>query len=332
MKKLSKPYVISTEAKNLNGYRVRTAGIDLTEYNANPLMLWMHKRPKGERKDEVLPPGNMVDLKVKGTTLMGTPSFDETDDFALSLYNKYEGGTLRALSPGLIPLKWGKDANGDIWLEQSKLKEVSLVDIGANAEAVDVTLYNESDDLITLSLQDIENTFKPDNTMKLIELSALAVLPLLKLSAEATAEEAQTAISNLVTLADTQATQLITLKAERDDFETKYNAEVKLAAQAKVVTFLDAAETAGKFVKGDRPKWEKLANADFDGTKDILDAMPSNKTVLEQLKDEDTNSKLLTLSYDELDKSNKLETLKAENFAVFKEKFKAKHGVDYKEN
>lgn len=332
MKKLSKSYIISNEAKNDNGFRVRTAGIDLSEYNGNPLMLWMHKRPKGERKDEVLPPGNMVDLKVTENTLVGTPCFDETDPFALSLFNKYENGTLRALSAGLIPLKWAKDAKGDIWLEKSKLKEVSLVDLGSNAEALPVTLYNEADELITLSLQDIENTFKPDNTMKLIELSALAVLPLLKLSAEATAEEAQTAIANLVTLADTQATQLITLKTERDDFETKYKDQVKLAAAAKVTSLLDEAVTAGKFVVGDRPNWEKLANTDFDGTKAVLDAMTPNKTVMEQLKKEDGDAALLTLSYDELDKANKLETLKAENLPVFKEKFKTKFGTEYKEN
>lgn len=332
MKVTTKRFVLSSELKNDKGFRVRTSGINLEEFNLNPIMLFMHERAKGKSRDEILPIGNIVELKIEDGKLTGRLAFDESDEFAMKLYHKVENGTLRMVSAGLLPLKWGKDANGDIWLELSKLKEVSLVDIGSNAEAVAVTLYNESDELITLSLQDIENTFKPDNTMKLIELSALAVLPLLKLSAEATAEEAQTAISNLVTLADTQATQLITLKAERDDFETKYNAEVKLAAQAKVVTFLDAAETAGKFVKGDRPKWEKLANADFDGTKDILDAMPSNKTVLEQLKDEDTNGKLLALSYDELDKANKLETLKAENLPAFKEKFKAKFGAEYKEN
>lgn len=332
MKKLSKSYIISTEAKNANGFRVRTAGIDLVDYNANPLMLWMHKRPKGERKDEVLPPGNMVDLKFTDNKLFGTPSFDEDDAFALSLFNKYENGTLRALSPGLIPLEWSKDEAGEIWLEKSKLKEVSLVDIGSNAEALGVTLYDESDELINLSLQDIENTIKPDNTMKLIELSALAVLPLLKLKAEATAEEAQEAISNLVTLADTQAAELLTLTTEKEALQLKYDAEVKLANDAKIVALLDAGEAAGKFVKGDRAKWQVLADKDFDGTKAILDSIPANKSVMSQLKDDKADDALLKLSYDELDKADKLVTLKAENPEAFKEKYKAKFGKEYTGN
>lgn len=332
MKKATKEYVISTEAKNANGFRVRTAGIDLVDYNANPLMLWMHKRPKGESKHEVLPPGNMVDLNFKDNKLFGTPSFDEDDAFALSLFNKYENGTLRALSPGLIPLKWSKDDNGDIWLDESKLKEVSLVDIGSNAEALGVTLYDESDAVINLSLSDIQTIIKPENNMKLIQLSALAVLPLLKLSENATPEEAQTAIGNLVTLVDTQNAQILQLTSDKDALQLKYDEQIALAKTTKIAALLDEAEAKGKFVTGDRPKWLALAEKDFEVTKLALDSMPAAKSVMAQLNQGKEDKGLLDLSYDELDKSGKLVTLKAENFGAFKEKFKAKFGTEYKEN
>jgi len=332
MKKLSKSYIISNQAKNANGFRVRTAGIDLVDYNANPLMLWMHKRPKGDSKEEVLPPGNMVDLKIHENTLMGTPSFDEDDAFALSLFNKYENGTLRALSPGLIPLKWGKDEHGDIWLEQSKLKEVSLVDIGSNAEALGVTLYDETDKVINLSLTDIQTILKPDNTMKLITLNAPDILPLLTLAEGATPEEVQEAIGNLVTLANDQKLQIGTLTTEKTDLQVQLDAQVKLANDTKIVSLLDGAEAQAKFVVGDRQKWLALAEKDFDGTKAVLDSMPANKSVIEQLNLNNADNALLKLSYDDLDKSNQLIKLKADNIEAFKEKYKAKFGTEYKGN
>lgn len=332
MKTTTKRFVLSSELKNDKGFRVRTTGIDLTEFNLNPIMLFMHERPKGKSRDEILPIGNIVDLKVENGKLTGRLAFDESDEFAMKLYHKVENGTLRMVSAGLIPLKWGKDANGDVWLEASKLKEISLVDIGSNAEAVAVALYNESDEIVNLSLSDIKKIIKPDNTMKLIQLSAVAVLPLLNLKADATPEEAQEAIGNLVTLAANQKTQIETLTTERDDFKTKYDAEVKLANDTKIATFLDAQEALGKFVKGDRPKWEKLASGDFEGTKDLLESMPSSQSVIDQLKKEGVDDALLKMSYDDLDKADKLVTLKAQNIEAFKEKYKAKFGTEYKEN
>jgi len=332
MKKTSKRFVLSSEIKNDKGFRVRTSGIRLADYELNPIMLFMHQRPKGVSKDEVLPIGNVVDIKLENGKLTGCLAFDETDDFAMKLYTKVENGTLRMVSAGLVPLTWSKDPSGEVWLETSTLKEISLVDIGSNAEAVAVTLYDEQDNIINLSLEDIKSNFKPDNTMKLIQLSALAVLPMLKLSADATPEEAQNAISELVTLANTQSTEIVTLKSERDDFKTKYEAEVKLSSEAKITSLLDGAVAKGKFVEGDRAKWVKLANADFDGTKDILDGMAEAKSVSSQIDEGKADNALLKMSYDELDKANQLVTLKAENLPAFKEKFKAKFGREYKEN
>jgi len=166
--------------------------------------------------------------------------------------------------------------------------------------------------------------------MKLIQLSALAVLPLLKLAEDATPEQAQEAIGKLVTLAETQKNEIVKLKEARDDFKTKYEAEVKLGEEAKITALLDDAIAKGKLVEGDRKKWKTLAETNFDGTKDVLDAMAESKSVTAQLKNDETDDALLELSYDELDKSNKLITLKEQNPEAFKTKYKAKFGVEYK--
>lgn len=333
MKVSSKRFVLSSELKNDKGFRVRTSGIDMTEFNMNPIMLFMHQRPKGLNKNEVLPIGNIVDIKLEGNKLTGAPAFDDTDEFAMKLYQKVENGTIRMVSPGLVPLTWKKDDQGEVWLETSKLKEISLVDIGSNAEALAVTLYDEADEIVTLSLEQIITNLKPEHNMKLIQLSAPAILPLLQLSADATPEEAQEAIGNLVTLAAKQKTTIETLTTERDDFKTKYEDGVKLATEAKVNALVDQAITDRKIVEGQKEAYVKLAHADFENTKAVLDSMEANPTVQSQIKDgKDLDESFTKLTWDELDAQNKLVTLKAEAPELFKEKYKAKFGKDYKEN
>ena len=338
MKISTKRFTVTSEAKNDKGFRVRTSGVDISGYEKNPVFLFMHKRPKGERKDEVMPLGNVIKLAFENNALFGVPAFDDTDDFAMNLYSKVENGTIRMFSPGLLPILFAKDANGDIWLEKSKLIEISLVDIGSNSEALAVALYNENEELITLSLEEITNTIKPEIDMKLIQLNA-DVLPLLKLAAEATPEDVQTAIEGFVTLAAESAAavkdkelEIVTLTTARDDFETKLNAEVKKGVEAQNLALVTLAFDENKIVKGDIPKWLKLATADYEGTKAVLESMAGQKKVVNQLTgDEKLSEEFTKLSYDDLDKQDKLIMLKAKDLPMFKEKFKAKFGVEYSE-
>ncbi len=338
MKVSSKRFVISTETKNKNGFRVRTEGIGLEAFNSNPLMLWMHKRPEGKSKDEILPIGNIVEIELSDGKLTGKLAFDETDAFALSLYEKVENGTLRMVSAGLLPLTWSEDMNGEIWLETSTLFEVSLVDIGSNAEALAVTLYQkEKDKFITLSYNEIYNTnLKPDNTMKLIQLNAPEVLPLLKLADTATPAEVQAAISKLVTLAakaETAEASVVTLTAERDDFKTKFEAEQAKEQTAKVIALVSKAVEDRKIVEGEKENYIKLGTADFKSTKAILDGMTGSKKVTDQLTgDEKLSADFTKLSWSELEAKNMLVTLKAKDMPLFKEKFKAEFNTEYKEN
>ena len=75
----------------------------------------------------------------------------------------------------------------------------------------------------------------------------------------------------------------------------------------------------------------KLANADFDAAKAHLDSIPSTPTASSQMKtDAPAGDELMKLTYSELDKAGKLETLKEKNLEGFKAKFKEQFGVDYK--
>ncbi|WP_295795166.1 hypothetical protein [Mucilaginibacter sp.] len=157
MRKSSKRLIISTEAINSFGFRVLTSGIDLSQYRLNPILLWMHVRTNGNSKDQILPLGFVSDLEVNGTELSGIPNFDDTDEFAMKIYNKVENGTIRMCSPGLLPLEQS-DAPAMMMPGQtlptvvkSVMIEVSIADIGSNPNALAVELYDIAGHSIKLS-------------------------------------------------------------------------------------------------------------------------------------------------------------------------------------
>jgi len=336
MKKSTKRFVISTETKNNLGFKVRTSGIDLKQFNKNPLLLWMHKRPKGERKDEILPLGFWEDLQVNADgQLTGVPSFDETDDFAMSIYNKVENGTLKMASAGLSPLDW-KEENGENWLDKSVLLEASLCDIGSNPDALAVVLYDENEQVITLSQDYLTKVLPPKNLdMKKIELSP-SVLPLLKLADGATPQEAEEAIQRIVTLANKQKTQINTLQTEKEE-------EVKLREKAegdlkKLKEDQEAAQKTAlldKAIKEERKitedQREDFVQLSYEQAKSILDKMTPNPTAQSQFDQgsEKTKDKYVKLSWKELDKKGMLIALKNEDFGLFKAKFQEEFGKEY---
>lgn len=329
MKKSSKRFVISSEAVNSLGFRVRTEGIDLTDYNHNPLLLFMHQRPKGVSKDEVLPLGYMGDLELKDGKITGVPYFDDTDPFAMQIYNKVENGTIKMCSAGLRPMEFAEE-DGEKWLVKSSLQEVSICDIGSNKEALAIALYNEDNELIKLA--DFNQKFNSNKTdMKLIELSADIALPLLKLKEDANAAQAQIAIQNLVTLAESQKTEIDTLKTDKTDLQQKLKDAEEAGEKEKVVALVDKAIDDRKITADQKDQLVKLAEADFGSTKSYLDGLTPAPTVNSQVgKEGKKDDSLVNLSWKELEEKGKLIQLKEENFESFAEKFKEAFGTEYK--
>lgn len=166
----SKRFVISTSALNSQGFRVLTSGIDLEGFKKNPLLLWNHIRPKGNSKDQILPLGHwpVEHLQVNGDEISGIPFFDDQDEFAMSIYHKVEGGHIRMCSAGLAP-KEVSDLVEDMLPDQDQptvtkcsLQEASICDIGSNPDSgsADVVLYDDNDNLITLSASQVKHLIK----------------------------------------------------------------------------------------------------------------------------------------------------------------------------
>ena len=134
-----KEVIISTEAVNSYGTRVLTSGIDLEQYKRNPVLLWMHRRAWDGQS---MPIGKIDNLRVEDGKLIGTPVFDQNDEFARKIESKWESGFLRMASAALEPTEVNPDpalalaGQTRATVTRSKLVEVSIVDIGGNDEAL----------------------------------------------------------------------------------------------------------------------------------------------------------------------------------------------------
>lgn len=125
---------ITNDSLNSYGTRVLTAGINVEQYQRNPVLLYMHER------------GNVIgyvkDLKVEDGEVTGELMFDEASELSTRCKKQYEFGSLKMVSAGLDILETSEDpellvqGQTSPTVTKSKLFEVSLVDIGANDDAI----------------------------------------------------------------------------------------------------------------------------------------------------------------------------------------------------
>ena len=125
---------ISNERLNSYGTRVLTAGMNVEQYNRNPVLLYMHER------GQVI--GYVKDMKVEGDEVTGELMFDEATELSIRCKKQWEFGSLKMVSAGIDILELSEDPKHLVpgqtrpTITKSKLFEVSLVDIGANDDAI----------------------------------------------------------------------------------------------------------------------------------------------------------------------------------------------------
>lgn len=327
LKQASKRIRFSDESINDKKFWVLNNGINDAVYKTNPILLFNHVRADKTDKNQILPIGCMLDLKRETDgAWSGLPAFDETDAFAMTIYNKYEAGIINMASAGLEPIEVLADGKylklqGNIkapCLSKCNLREISLVDIASNDNAI--KLYN-NDEVINITSGDdllklFFNSTKPKNDMELKDL-----FPLLTLSAEATITDVMEAIKK-------QNTEVVTLKAENTKISGELVALKAANDQAKVDSLVDEAVTAKKIAAADKPHYTKLAAADFETTKTILDAMKPYESLETKLSSDDVAvnavevAELLKLSGSELFNQGKLDRLRVLSPVHYKLKYK----------
>lgn len=294
-------------------------------------MLWNHSRAMKGDKNEVLPIGRWVNLRVENGKLLGDAEFDSADPFAAEIERKVEAGIINEASSGLKPLKWSNDAAVKLvgqqypTLAECGIREASITDIASNEFAV--ALYDDqgqsinlTDENVLVSLTSGAITTPPTDMNELQTLALSLGLPV-----TATLAEVQAKQNLLLSQNATLTGQLATLQAA----ETQRRA-------AEITTLLDAAVTDNRITVATRPAFQKLFDGDFDNAKSILEAMPKTVKLTEFAAKTAGDQGGMTYqgkTFSQLSKESPkvLETLQANDMATFKALYKAEFGKDYKE-
>lgn len=129
-----KKFILSDESLNTYGFRVLTEGIDLTDFERNPLMFFGHNTYG-------LPIGKWVDIQKKDGQLTATAIFDEQDEMGKRVADKVAQGFLNAVSIGFDITETSTESPFILQgqtrptITKSKLNEASIVSFPANRNA-----------------------------------------------------------------------------------------------------------------------------------------------------------------------------------------------------
>lgn len=284
-------FVISDESVlNSYGFRVITDGIDISRYDKNPIVLWMHKRPtmwdnKNDKDKEILPIGLASNLRKEDGKLYADIEFDENDEFAQKIEEKVMGGFIRMCSPGLDPVALTDEeqyllpGQTHMTLLKSNLEEISIADIGSNPNALKLALYSP-DGLVKLSKDNVgdfipklklSNT--PDTTINLNNTNSKSmdfmkqVAVLLAMNPDASQESIMEALKGKIELANKSATIQLAHDQLADQLKTINHNSIIALVDANV----DKKITADK-----REQMIQLGkDSGMDTLKNVLDMMPT---------------------------------------------------------
>lgn len=313
-------FILSNQSVNSYGFIVLTSGIDLSQFNENPVMLLNHC------PDDIL--GKWDNVKVEGVELTAETIFDENDPEAMIMSGKVDQKMLNGCSVGFQPIEW--ELGGIPGYENVPvvtkciLKEVSLTPIPSNGTAL--RLYDKegallSDDKILTILN--SNNPKQNDMKKLAFFIAALQAVNIKLSVDATEDDVLKAVQTLAT----EHTQLTSDKATLEGKLKKIEDQAKVDLAAKKTELVDSAIAAGKITVDKKEQYLKLADADFDATKMVLDGMPVRKSLSDQLDKGDKGgaSKFADWDYKKLHRENptELARIKAEEPERYKELYNA---------
>lgn len=324
----TKKFVVISSQVNNFGYRVDTASMDLTQYEKNPIFLYMHKR--GTEMLAPLPIGHLQGLEREANgDITATPFFSDNDEFAMQLFYKVEEGTLRMLSAGFEPLGYS-EAPEDLMpgqkyatVKPSKLKEVSLVDIGGDDNAL--ALFSTGE-ILKLDDQSGAQNFIPIINQKLnitnMKEQLIPMLLLVGLTKDGTLENLMSAVADLKTQAET-ATKTV---AEKEGIIVQLNDTIGILQQAATNDAIEAelsqAVLARKITEEQKPMYALM---DLPNLKKLFATMPGAPTLQATLANgADADAELLKLTYNEAHKAGKLVDIKAKYPERYNEIYKAK--------
>ena len=332
MAKLDIDFVLMDESVVMNGFRCLMSGYVDSGFLANPVMLCQHVRPDdGNKTATTLPIGKWYDVRVEDNKLKAKPDFDDADPFAMEVQGKVQRGYMNAASVWLEPMKVSGESKLKLTgqklptITQWGILEASIVDIPNCRNALAVRDSNGAVTKLSASADNkvsdylssfLSNNYKTSD-MGLLKLAAQ------KLSLPDTTTEDELMVKLEAVLTENKS--VTKLKSEKEAAEAKISELESAASTARVESIVDKAITEKKLAAGDRSKYIKLAKADFDTTKEILEGMKPYETMEKSMQSAGLSDdkqvrlgELMKLSYDKLLETDQLEELKAIDEASFK--------------
>ena len=303
----------------------------LEEFRKNPVMLLNHD-------DWSMPIGRWENIRIEGGRILADAVFDESDPRAAEVMRKVDEDFIRMASIGAWPPEETSDAYDLMAPGQTgptvtrwTVREASIVTIGANHNAL--AFYDRKDgkiismdkgaDLVRLMDEHSHN----QKTIKMGKLTEL-----LNLRDDANEQSIADAVSSIIKDRDRLKSENKTLSDAID----RINTEKKESQKKEAVELVDAAIRDGRYDAKGRDSLLALFDRDFAGAKTMLESIPARKSVQSQIQSasgtENTElADLSKMSWNELDKGEKLARLKDLSPEIYRSKFKERFGVEPKE-
>lgn len=334
---MSKEIVLTNESVNCYGYVTLTDGIDLEQYQKNPIILFMHTRPLGGFSGQgPMPIGMMDNLRRDGDKLIGTPVFDEEDEFACKIKSKFERGFIRMASIGISitgidddPKNW-KPGQTRPTVTHCKLTEVSIVDIGANddALAIDQSAELKIGDYVTLR-------YPPMNNDQLAMDNLNELKNPLKMKQEQDHKSIATLVASVLGIAEDASEEELIRELKhtkaKADMTDALMAEAEKQRDQEIASLVNDAINDGRISKENVETYTSIGTTlSIEALKTVLAAYPKKEetkaeSLSAMLKAENTKETDAD-DWDSLFRAGKLEQLKKDNPAKFDELLKKKFG------
>lgn len=310
----AKTFVLSDESVNTYGFRLLLSGADIEQFRRNPVMYLNHN-------DWGTPIGRWENIRIEDGKLMADPVFDLEDEEGKKIAGKVDRGFLRMASVGLRAIERSEEPElmlpGQKYPTVTKwqLREASIVGIGANHNAI--RLYDENDKL--LSDDEILKLFdktKPVNFERKMKKETFTLLSL----ADNVSDEQ---LHDVIRLIVEENTQLKSEKKTLSDKLQKIEDAAKAEKSAEAVRLTDKAIKEGYYDAKMRETILGMFDKDFDAAKAMIEGLPKRTTLKDAISETDKSEleKLMAMSWSELDRANKLASLKDKYPDAYKEKF-----------
>ena len=286
----NKTFILSDSTKkNMHGFTLDLAGLDMERFKTNPVMLFSH-----DYKNVI---GRWDNIRLESGRLLADADFDMDDETGARVAKKVEKGYLKGASLGM-KIKKIRDTDSGVVVTAAELMEVSIVSVPSDAGAI--VLYDDEQNIV--NLEAVKKIF--NNVLKHKKMD-----------------------ENKVTELTAQVTTLTADVASRDTRITELEAKVQTFEKQRVETLVNNAIAAKKIGADEKETYTALAAKDYEAVERILSRMQGVAgRVVTQLEAGKTTT---TLSWDELDKAGRLATLKANNPEEYQRLYNERFGINH---